>query len=64
MNIFIKKFMKEESNLALIMKEENNTSKLFQVKIIAPRHNQEKKSMLGDWEMFTYEKMKAKKIKR
>jgi hypothetical protein len=41
--------MKELSNLALIMKEKNNTSKLFQVKIITPRHNQEKQSR-GDWE--------------
>ncbi len=30
------------------MKEESNTSKLFQVKIIAPRHNKEKQSR-GDW---------------
>jgi hypothetical protein len=33
------------------------------VKIIAPRHNQEKESR-RDWENFTYEKMKAKKIER
>jgi len=53
--------MKEESNLALIMREKNNTSKLFQV--VAPRHNHEKESR-GDWENFTFGKMKAKKIKR
>jgi hypothetical protein len=45
------------------MKEENNTSKLFQMKILAPRHNQKRESK-GDWEIFTYEKMKAKKIER
>jgi hypothetical protein len=32
--------MKEESNLVLIVKKENNTSKLHQMKILAPKHNQ------------------------
>jgi hypothetical protein len=55
--------MKEESNLVLIVEKENNISKFHQMKIIAPKHNQEKESK-ENWGNFSCEKMKVKKIER
>jgi hypothetical protein len=47
--------MEEESNLALIVKKETNISKFHQMKIIAPKHNQEKESK-GNLDNFSCEK--------
>ncbi len=53
--------MEKESKLAFIVKKENNISKLHQMKMIAPKHNQKKESK-GNWGNFSCEKMKAKEI--
>jgi hypothetical protein len=55
--------MEEENKLALIVKKENNISKLDQMKIITPQHNQKKENK-ENWGNFSCEKMKAKKIEK
>jgi hypothetical protein len=36
--------MEEKNNLAFIVRKKNDISKLHQMKIIAPKHNQKKES--------------------